>query len=162
MPSAHGQLVAPAPARAGVSPAMAAPAPANSAPSAVTVISGCSENASCGASTSEAGRARAVADEAPGRDLRRGRGDLAVGDAQQDGIGPGAVGAPAERPVHLVAGVRAARSPARSQRGLGRRWPAAYMQGCLRRRSRSSSRIGDTGRRVKKMDWCRGPSAASA
>ena len=35
----------------GVLPAIAAPAPAKSAPSAVTVISGCNENASCGASS---------------------------------------------------------------------------------------------------------------
>ena len=53
----------------------------------------------------EAGCARAVTDERSGGDVRRGGGDLAVGNAQEDGVGSGAVGAPPERSVDVVSGV---------------------------------------------------------
>ena len=51
MPSARPTEDATSSAR-GVVPATAQPAPANDAPARVTVMSGCSPKASCGASTS--------------------------------------------------------------------------------------------------------------
>ena len=90
-------------------PAIAAPAPANArARRAVTVISGCSENASCGASGVEPGGARAVADERPGRDRGGGGGDLAVGDAQQHDVGARAVAPRPSGPSTSTPGRRAA------------------------------------------------------
>ena len=59
-----------------------------SRPAAVTVISGCSENASCGRQHVEPGGARAVADQRARGDQRRGPGDLPVGNAQQHRSAP--------------------------------------------------------------------------
>ena len=74
-------------ARAACSRPRRHPRRANRAPSRVTVISGCSEKPSCSPRTSSASGAGAVADERPGRDRRRGGGDLAVGHAQQHDVG---------------------------------------------------------------------------
>ncbi len=96
IPSADASEAATASARR-VLAAIAAPAPANAAPSAVTVISGCSENASCGRQHVERRRAGAVPDETARRN-QRGRGaDLRIRHAQQHSVGSGAIGAPAER-----------------------------------------------------------------
>ena len=48
------------------------------------------------------GCSRAVADEHTGPDVRRGRGDLAIGHAQHDGLGTGAIGAAPERSIDLI------------------------------------------------------------
>ena len=109
---------------------------------------GAGRSASCSPSTSSAERARAVADERPGRDGRGGGGDLAVGDAQQHDVGAGAVRAAAERARHAEAGLaqcgrqRGAEAPATRRSPSGR-------EGC--RSCRSSS----PGWRYRRDCWCR-------
>ena len=82
-----------------------------------------------------------MANQPPGDDQRRGRGDLLVGDAQQDGVGVAAVGASSEWAEHVVA----RRLPVPSERRLpaprARRLPAPSERRLLAPSERSSERL---------------------
>ena len=93
----------------------------NRLPSAVTVISGCNENASCGVSASSPVAPEQWPTSGPGSDgaaARRSR----VRDAQQHGVGAGAVRPAPERPRDLITGAARKRRRARRRLGPGRRW----------------------------------------
>ena len=142
IPSAPASPCANASAR-GVEPAIAAPAPSKRAPSGVTVISGCIENASCPASGLERCRPGAVADKRPraGSPLPRARSGCPGRTAGPASPGQGRGEAPRPRgpSTAMPAAPAAAASavPSRPRPTIVRR-----AQGGSEEISRSSSRIG--------------------
>ena len=75
----------------------------------MTVISGCSEKASWGASGSRPVAPEQWPDDHPGRDRRGGGRDLTVGNAQQNHVASGGVRAAAQRSGQLEVVVPAER-----------------------------------------------------